>query len=75
MCKSITIRVPFLFCKRKAILTVETALVLPIFLIVMMLLTSISTVYFVRAKIDAAVNEEAKYVAMKKYDDNSILIF
>lgn len=55
--------------KRKAILSVEAALVVPLFLILTLMLISLTSVYYINGKIEAAVNEEAKKVAVKLYED------
>ncbi|MDO4189626.1 MAG: pilus assembly protein [Lachnospiraceae bacterium] len=75
MCKSNAIGVFSLSCKRKrGILTVETALILPVFLMMMLMLTSISTLYYVKGRVDALVSEELKAVALSKYESDSVTV-
>ena len=57
--------------KRKAILFVETALVLPIFIMAMISLLTIIDVFFLDTKVEAALCEEAKIIAMESYDGNA----
>lgn len=52
-----------------AILTIETALVLPLFLMCMLTLLALCSIYYVNGKVEAAVNEEAKLVALSQYDE------
>lgn len=74
MCVFKTIRVFSLSCKKRAVLTIETAIILPVFLCAMLLLTSISSIYYVRMKIEATINEEIKHIAMEKHFGNSVSV-
>ena len=57
-------------CKNKrAVLSVEAAAVLPLFLISVMTLITLINTYYINSKIEAAINEEARYISYKHYDD------
>jgi len=53
--------------KRKAILIIETALTLPLFLMAMISLLTIINVYYFDTKIEAAICEETKKASMKSF--------
>lgn len=55
---------------KKAVLTIETALILPLFVVMMVTLISLMTVFYAGLKIETAVNEEAKLMARNLYDDS-----
>lgn len=57
-------------CKNKrAVLSVEAAAALPLFLISVMTLITLINTYYINSKIEAAINEEARYISYKHYDD------
>lgn len=53
--------------KKKAVLTIEAASVLPLFLISSITLMTLLSAYYINGRIEAAVNEEARYIAMKYF--------
>ena len=57
--------------KKRAVLTIEAALSVPLFLIVMTSLIMFANIYYVRERIDAAVYEEAKKIAVLSYGQNT----
>ena len=69
--KSNAVRVFSLSCNRRAVLTIETAIVLPMFTIAMMTLISIMSIYYVGCKIEAALSQEAEYVSVTTFDNNA----
>lgn len=72
MCAIKAMRAFFLSCKnKKAVLSVETALVLPVFLFVMLLLMSFTSIFYISVKMDAAISEEAKLTARNIYDNSN----
>ena len=67
---NIKVRAFALPCKNKrAVLSVEAAAVVPLFLISVMTLMTLISTYYINSKIEAAVNEEARYISYKHYDD------
>ena len=59
------------FCKKKAVLSIETAMVLPVFTMSMIMLLSIPSVYYIHQKMDMVVHDEANIVAIQSYDENA----
>lgn len=65
------LRRALVLCRRKeAVMSVEAAAIVPLFLISVTLLMSIASVFYINEKIEAAVNEEAKIIAVKNYDES-----
>jgi len=56
--------------EKRAILTVEASIVVPLFLIAITLLLSFSSVFYVNEKIEASICEEAKLVALLNYNNS-----
>ena len=55
-------------CK-SAVLSVEAAIVLPLFLICAVTLMTLISTYYINSKMEAAINEEAKFISFNHYDD------
>lgn len=56
---------------KNAVLTLETALVLPLFLMASLLLMSFLNAVYAGEKIEAAICEEARYTAMRMHDGSN----
>lgn len=53
---------------KKGLLSIEAALVIPVFLMTMIMLLSTVLIFYVSGRIDEAICEESKYVAVRLYD-------